>query len=49
MTEAGFRTLRCEATYFSLLRGLHASLERVRRRIERLPNPHLLYIGRKDD
>jgi SAM-dependent methyltransferase len=48
MTEAGFRALRCEATYFSFLRGVHASLERVRRRIERLPNPHLLYIGRKD-
>jgi SAM-dependent methyltransferase len=48
MTEAGFQTALCKATYFSLLRGLHASLERVRRRIERLPNPHLLYIGRKD-
>lgn len=48
MTASGFSTITCRATYFSHHHGLHASLERVRRRIEQIPDPHLLYIGRKD-
>ena len=48
MSKAGFTTVCCKATYFSLLDGPLAFLERIRRRLERLPNPHVMYIGRKD-
>jgi len=45
--EAGFRTVVCRGTYFSPFRGLHRALELVRRRVERIANPHLLYIGQR--
>lgn len=48
MRAAGFTPVVCRATYFSPLRAAHALLERVRRRLERLPQPHLLYIGRRE-
>jgi SAM-dependent methyltransferase len=43
----GFLTLRCEPVYFSLLSGVHARLESIRRWVGRYPRPHLLYIGRR--
>jgi hypothetical protein len=48
MRAAGFAPVVCRATYFSPLGGAHALLERVRRRWERLPQPHLLFIGRRE-
>ena len=45
--RALFQTVVCRATYFSPYHGLHRRLERIRRRIERLSNPHLLYIGQR--
>lgn len=48
MRAAGFAPVVCRATYFSPLRGAHAFLERVRRRWEGLPQPHLLFIGRRE-
>ena len=46
MTDAGFATLRCEAVYFSGLRGVRRRLERIRRWFGTYPRPHLLYVGR---
>jgi SAM-dependent methyltransferase len=45
--RAHFQTVTCRSTYFSPLRGLHRALERIRRRVERIPDPHLLYIGQR--
>ncbi len=47
LTSAGFNTLVCRPTYFSQLAGIHAKLESVRRRLERIRPPHLLYIGER--
>lgn len=45
--RAEFRTVVCRSTYFSSYHGLHRMLEKLRRRVERLANPHLLYIGQR--